>query len=172
MINRQNGFTLIELLIVVFLIGVISSVAVLSIGNVDGGRRLEVEAQRVGHLFSLATQEAILQGRPVGVILDSKGYGFLIAGQEEWGALEGEALLSDRKLPNDWKLELSSGGYNRATPSADGEDEKLVPQIIFYPSGQITPFELLIRDSAGEVDFRLKGLATGQIKLHRGGESL
>ncbi len=70
MINRQNGFTLIELLIVVFLIGVISSVAVLSIGNMDGGRRLEVEAQRVGHLFSLAMQERSFRVARLGVILD------------------------------------------------------------------------------------------------------
>ncbi|MES9857138.1 MAG: type II secretion system minor pseudopilin GspH [Sedimenticola sp.] len=168
MITRQNGFTLIELLVVVFIIGIISGVAVLSVGGVNGGRRLETEGQRMGYLFSLATQESILQGRPVGVTLNDAGYGFVIAGVEEWGELEGEPLLAARTLPDDWQLELVSGGYQKPSASeVDVEEEKgegVIPQIIFFPSGQISPFILRLSDLSTDTNYHLEGLATGQIK--------
>ncbi|MEJ1340405.1 MAG: type II secretion system minor pseudopilin GspH [Candidatus Sedimenticola sp. (ex Thyasira tokunagai)] len=168
MIAKQNGFTLIELLVVVFIIGMISGVAVLSVGSAGGDHRLETEAQRMGRTFSLAAQEAILQGRPTGVMLNSKGYSFLMAGKDKWGALEDEALLASQTLPGDWQLELTAGGYPKLSPSEAGEKEKGVPQIIFFPSGQISPFELQLSDSTTDIDYRLIGLASGRLKLQAG----
>ncbi|MET0104379.1 MAG: prepilin-type N-terminal cleavage/methylation domain-containing protein [Sedimenticola sp.] len=71
----QTGFTLLELLVVVLIIGLISGLATLSVGSVGNDRRLKTEAQRIVNRFSLAMQESILQGRPVGVTLRPTGYG-------------------------------------------------------------------------------------------------
>lgn len=170
--TNQKGFTLLELLVVVFLIGLISGVAVLSVSSVDGGRRLELEAQRIGHLFSLASQEAILQARPIGVVLDNRGYRFLIAGVDEWVKLESAEPLANRELPTNWRLEQTRGGYVSSAASEGESETKVVPHIVFYPTGQVSPFELWLHDTATDAGFRIEGLATGKINLHQEKDAL
>ncbi|MEQ9736291.1 MAG: prepilin-type N-terminal cleavage/methylation domain-containing protein, partial [Algiphilus sp.] len=75
---RTLGFTLLELLVVLLIIGVMTSFAVLSIGNRTLSDRLDNEASRLAQLFVLAQDEALFKRQEIGFFTDEERYGFLI----------------------------------------------------------------------------------------------
>ena len=169
---RQNGFSLLELLVVVFIIGLISGLAILSVNSSDDSRLAERETQRMRQLFTLAAQEAVLQGRPLGVELGETGYRFLIAGRTKWELFADDDLLRPRNLPQGWRVELtasSATGGNSGHPDSDTDP---VPQIVFFSTGEISPFEVLVQHEQNKSRYRLQVLADGRVSVMPEGSSL
>ena len=118
-LRHVNGFTLVELLIVLFIIGLVASVAVLSIPDSRSG--LVDEAERFAGKVIAARDNAVLQSRPMALALDASGYRFeqrrdsawqphrdgpfaftpwregTIAAQDGLGAASGDAMKGDDK---------------------------------------------------------------------------
>ncbi len=135
-----SGFTLIELLVVVFLIGLVSGFAVLSIHSRGDNREIFEELQRFRHRLTLAGSEAVIQGRPIGVQLDEKRYQFLLAGQTEWQELNDIEALQPQELPPEWKIEPLLGSrevsFQKVDVKSNGQQDdkieaKLIPHIIY-----------------------------------------
>ena len=168
-----RGFTLIELLVVVFLIGLISGFVVLSVSTVRDDREIEDQIRLLQYQLAMASEESIVQGRPLGVQLEQGRYSFLIAGKSKWKELNDGKIFRSMKLQQGWKFELLIGSENM--PFAKGEDgsskTKSVPQIIFYSSGEIDPFEILIVDESHTPKFRIKYGDKGEITLESVGDS-
>ena len=59
---EARGFTLLELMVVVIIIGLITTLAVISLGD-NAAQRLDKEAYRFASLIRLAADEAVLQGK-------------------------------------------------------------------------------------------------------------
>ena len=59
----QSGFTLLELLVVLVIIGILLTMASLSVGGGGEQRQLREEAERITALLALAADEAILKNR-------------------------------------------------------------------------------------------------------------
>ncbi len=147
--SRQKltrGFTLIEILVVLVLIGVVASVSVLTIGANNQNKELMNELKRVHALLRLVTDEAILNSQELGFFIDSDGYRFLRYDEDNqnWTAY-GQVPFQDRVLPEWMTVSLQKSEDLPALPLSDQpntEEAAPLPQIVFFSSGEITPFTL------------------------------
>nr|WP_305793239.1 type II secretion system minor pseudopilin GspH [Sedimenticola hydrogenitrophicus] len=162
-----RGFTLVELLVVIFIIGIVSSYTILRVGARDGEHSLYEEAGRLRHLLLLATEEALVSGRPIGILLQSNGYRFMVAGRNAWKPLHETTVLSTHALPQDWQLELYDDGHkvilddiSESTPA-----NKVQPQVIFFPSGEIKPFQIVIFNEDKQAGYQVRATSDGELDL-------
>ncbi len=139
---QPKGFTLIELLVVLVLLGLISSIAVVSVGVNNQSRELENEVRRMHALMRLAAEEAILQNQEYGFYIDNEGYDFLIYDDADnsWTASQGESLRS-RELPEWLTIELTRDNEAKSLAVKDDDKEKK-PLLLFLSSGESTPHTL------------------------------
>ena len=73
----SRAFTLIEILVVVSIIGIVLSIAVISLGVLGDDRELREEARRFAALVQVAQDEALMQGREFGIEFMSNGFRFV-----------------------------------------------------------------------------------------------
>ncbi len=150
--HPRAGFTLLELLIVIFIISLISAGFVRVLVGFGGATlSLEDETRRLHRLLTLTAQQAILQGSEIGLLVEADGYHFVLPVKDYSVAFEGDDLLQYHQLPQGWRLELQQDG--QVIPPAEvaikkeeteKEARQPAPSIIFYSSGEITPFQLRI----------------------------
>ena len=109
--GRINGFTLVELMVVLVIVGLTAAAVVLAIPDPGGGVR--GEALRLAARVDAARERAMMDNRPVALVLNDRGYSF------EW-RLEGEwrAVAQKPFVAQDW----SEG--TRA--SIDGGESRIV----------------------------------------------
>ncbi len=144
------GFTLIELLIVMVLMAVMSGMAVLAMGNADGGRSLQLEADRLLKLLELAEQEASLRGEVIGVELYAGGYRFLHIENNAWQMIVDDDLFRSRSLPVALALTLSLDGAVKPLSNSPGYQPQ--PQIVLTADGDSADFRIAL--SAADSDER------------------
>lgn len=125
------AFTLIEILVVLMIIGIISTVAVLTMG--DGGRRdkLTEEATRLQAVLKLAQEEAQLYGVEMGVSVAVKDYQFVTFDRDRWTPIADDKAYKKHKLDEEFQLALKIEGFklgkqNGLLPGADIRDGKVV----------------------------------------------
>jgi general secretion pathway protein H len=100
--DRASGFTLLELLVVIVLAGILLSIVTVSV-TPDPRQHLQREAQRVGQLFALASDEARIRQVPIVWEADLTGYRFVTEVGGERRLLTGDDLLRERN----WERPLS-----------------------------------------------------------------
>lgn len=71
----QKGFTLIELMVVLIIVGIASAAVSISI-KPDPQQRLRKDANRLVQLLQIAQAEAQVDGRPITLESDGKGFHF------------------------------------------------------------------------------------------------
>ena len=69
----QKGFTLLEVMLVVFIIGIITSLAVYSLSPMGPSRQAKSEAQGLMAALDYAQQQAILSHQPYGLKINPLG---------------------------------------------------------------------------------------------------
>ncbi|WP_371432863.1 GspH/FimT family pseudopilin [Novosphingobium sp.] len=89
-IGRANGFSLVEMLVVLFVIGLLASVVVLSMPGDE--RILRNEAERFAARTIAARDEAIVGGAPVALVVGPAGYYFQRRVDGAWLALPGKGF--------------------------------------------------------------------------------
>jgi general secretion pathway protein H len=88
----QRGFSLIELLVVIVIIGLLSTVAVLSMADPRG--RISGDADRFAGRVRAARDAAIISGRPVALWVSATGYGFEKRQSGQWEPVSDGPLAS------------------------------------------------------------------------------
>ena len=170
---------MIEVLVVVMIIGIISAVAVLGLGNLGDDRELQRAARRITSLIELASDEATMQGRDFGLELQQSGYRFVefdpLTGQ--WGEVFGDDLMRPRQLAQDTEFELFledrrvllaiDAADTTRNDDADNHvlNENYLPHILILSSGDITPFILEIIRNTDRASVVLSASASGELKV-------
>jgi general secretion pathway protein H len=154
-------------MVVVVIIGVMATLAVLSIGRRTLDDRMDTEARRLQQLFALAADEAVLQGVELGFIQTPEGYAFLTLKDGKWVSLEEAGPLRGRDMTEPFYLQLQVDGRRVGPVRTDDDKVELMPQILLLSSGDATEFVLDLRARQHESYFRLQGDVLGRIKLER-----
>lgn len=154
---RSGGFTYIELLVAVLLIGLLVSLAVLSLPTETPVDRLEREAARLHARMDLAREEAVLQVRTLGLRVADGHYRFQELSQEGWRALPDDRVLPEHELPDEMRLDVELDGIEIALDAeTDSDEQRPRPQIYFLASGEILPdFRLRLTAEDTDIEFTI-----------------
>ena len=156
--GRVGGFSLIEILVVVIIIGIVSSVALLSLGVLGDDRELRTEARRIQTLLEVVQDDAVLQGREFGIELMRSSLRFVEYDPflNQWSALIGDDTLRLRQLPEGVEfdlfledrrvlLELDAADFDDPGEAANSAISKTyAPHLLILSSSDVMPFELHI----------------------------
>ena len=158
-------------MVVVVIVGIVISVASLSIGLLGKDRELKIQADRFMALAELAQDEATLQSREFGIELMTGGYRFVeydaLAGQ--WADVPGDDTLRLRALPEDVEFELYLEDkrivIDDDPAEFDNPDKNYSPHLLIYSSGDATPFELHILRNHSDQNVILRGDTLGSLEI-------
>lgn len=184
----ESGFTLLELMMVVFVVGIMAGLTVLSIGG-NAGREFRRDVSRVQQVLILAQDEAPFAGEEIGFWLDPDGesYSFLRFDDKKlaWEPLEKEGF-TEHKLPQQYQVKLEISGaridlariYKDAYKKSDKLDNWLteekpkkkpaVPSLVFFSDGHYTPFSLeFSSDYVKEFVYVIEGDGLGAVRIRQ-----
>jgi general secretion pathway protein H len=172
---RAAGFTLLEILVVIVIIGVMVSMATLSIGVLGADREVKEEAERFWAVLRQAREEAELQAIDVAIFVGQTDYEFLRfdTRRNEWTPIVEDKLYAQRTLPEGlrfrlWlenrEIVLKPGLPDR---SKKDESQKWPPQITVLSSGDVVPFEMHIERDAAPALWRVTSLADSDLRLEQ-----
>ena len=167
--SRASGFTLLEVLVVIVIIGIITTMALVSTRVLGGDHEMDKEARRLVAVLTQVREEAMLQGRDVGVRFDARGYDFLDydGRNDRWELVAEDPLLRERTLPDGLEAELWLESRNVRLPArtAPTVDMPAQPQVVVMASGDLIPFEMRLRRAGTEEVRAVVGNAVGQLEI-------
>ena len=135
--SRCAGFTLLELLVVLFVVGLLAGLVVLSSGAVGLDRRLEEQAARLASLLELASENSVLTGRELAASFQPRGYAFFYLEGDEWQPLDSGELFRPRQLDTGMELSLV---IDETEIDLSERTSQVQPHIVLYSSGDVSPF--------------------------------
>ncbi len=176
---KQTGFTLIEMMVVLVIIGVMISVMVLSIRTGDISEHMEIEMNRLHALVSLAQEEAVLQDQVLALAVGETSYRFDIKDiqKETWSAIDDGRVFRERaavtgthfvlvidKIENEKKKEFKLALSGKEDQKEEQEDDDF-QRVQIEPSGEMFPFELILRNEDETIEFKLVMGEDGKLNI-------
>jgi general secretion pathway protein H len=177
--DHERGFSLVEILVVIAIVGIVMSIALLSLGLLGDDRELRTEGRRMIALVRVAQDEATMQGREFGLEMMASSYRFVeydpVTGL--WSEMIGDDVLRTRRLPEDVEFDLFLEGQRVLLDPEPAEleapeesayrdpSETYVPHILIFSSGDMTAFDLHILRTADDQVVVLQGNLLGDIKF-------
>lgn len=164
--TAQKGFTLVEIMIVVFIIGILSVAAIMTLGRGTTSERARDSALELKSLLSAAEQEALLSQSQVGILFHDKGYSFakFDTKKQAWQRLEKDRSLGTaHRLPHDVELVVTVEGHD-ITPATSSSSQNPSPQLVVSPQGNQAPFAVGVSHK-GTMQYWLVGHANGAIEI-------
>ena len=177
--SKSAGFTLIEILVVVVLIGLLASVAVVTISSNSLNRDLEEQSRKLHAFLMLSLEEAVLRNTEIGLTIDSEGYEFLqYEDRKQRWLTAGVEFLRPVKFP-EWlaiELEREVGEKVSLGDSEDevnDEEDLKIPDIMLFSSEEATPFKISLQiENDSDVQYRIWSNGFNGIKLALPGEEI
>ena len=162
--TAARGFSLIEILVAVAIVALMAAAVTISAGGAGAARVAERETQRLRQLLEHACERASLTGRPLGLHVAGIRYGFSDWDGEHFQVIQRDELRL-RDLPSGMELRLGGPG----APAIQAEKFGEKPQIVCWPSGDLTPFELDVGVHAQPPLYRLTGAVDGSLAITQPG---
>jgi general secretion pathway protein H len=156
--RNGRGFTLLEVLLVVALVGILAGAATLALGSGGRDERLLAEAGHVAGLFSLATEEAALRGRPLAVRPTDTGFEFLEWRRDGWQVIERDPLLRARRYADGTRVTFRDPS---GAPLRAGRD----PGVVFSPTGLGGPLLVTLEHPAVRRGWQVRADAAGRLEV-------
>lgn len=159
--RSHNGFSLIEIMVVIMIIGLAVGGASVAINLGSAEARYAKAIERFAAYSKYAGQMAVFGGEPLGLILEppkwrenplDDGWRYrwqrLVSadGQQKW---VDEETLKPIELPVAIELSVSIDGQ---LWSYDKAPKHIIPIVAFYPSGDVTPFEIEFSQQQSELE--------------------
>ncbi|MEM9233521.1 MAG: type II secretion system minor pseudopilin GspH [Pseudomonadota bacterium] len=169
-----RGFTLVELLVILIVLALVSGVVLTALPR--SGADAQKAAYRLAGYAEARTDQAVLEGRPLGIDLVEGRLASFSYGEDGWRRMAAPRSLSiDERMiltltaNDDFALEVEEEDAELLFRSSDEEDEAparlSAPPVIFDPTGEVTPFTLRI-DDRGDA-FVVDVSASGQLEVRR-----
>ncbi len=151
--STSSGFTLMELLVVILLLGLGIGVS-LTVDVGGGAQQPKQQALLLANQLELAAQEAVLDGRTLGLdfFRDGGRFAYRWLRQEESGWAAADLRdATETLLPETLDATLSLRGQNLAPePRADlASATAFAPEVLLLPTREVTPFTLTLAGTAG-----------------------
>lgn len=167
-----RGFTLVEILVVLFIISIVTSVAMLSISH-NQNKKVETFANELTQLLTLAEEQAMLQPAILGVSFSSQSFQFAsfeaVNETKKGWVLLNDSILGKRTIPKNIQVNIKAGNVqfdakdNEESEEQDEEVEVFHPQIIISTNGDVTPFAIYVGKSGEKPLYVIIGDADGSI---------
>jgi general secretion pathway protein H len=174
--DSQSGFSLLEIMVVIVIIGIMISLATLSIGTAtDDG--VDEHSRRFEALLELALEEASIQGIEIGLRFYQHGYEFsarVPAVDKDglpiwvWEPLDKDRLLKPRDMGENIALDLELEDKEILLEYERDTEDTYVPQIFVFSSGDVSPaFMVRIRTSFNSGGMKLAVNELGEVETSR-----
>jgi len=161
----QGGFTLLEVLVVITIIAILVGVTVISFGAADQ-RRLGAEASRLKLAFNQAADAAMMKQITLGWFYqeEQKEYRFEQLNETGQWTKPGDTIFQNYTINAPIELAVEEPiQLRKETKVLLRElEEKEKPFLLFFSSGEYTPFDILLSDSKRN-PVQIKGDGFGQI---------
>ena len=151
--RRSGGFTLIEIMIVVFIIGLVAAIAVVSFSGDSRDTELDKEAERLDALLDYAREQAELQTRDYGFRMNRNSYQFVVFDplRDEWRLATEDDALRERALPEGLLPGLVVEGRPVVLDTRWPKIDDFKPQVMIFGNGDLSSFSIsLERDASGD----------------------
>lgn len=184
-VSRQTGFTLMEVLLVVLIMGLAASAVTFTTGGADKQQALERVARQFMASTELVLDETVLSGHFIGIVIEKDSYKFVVYSEGKWKPLQQDRLLAERQMEYGVQMHLVLDGLPLTQddeeqdswfdepliePSAEDKKKFPEPQVMLFPSGEMSSFELTFvgKDELGnEIEALVVGDALGRLTLGR-----
>lgn len=168
------GFTLLEIMIVMVVIGLLVGIFTLSMGSFASDDGSE-EVRRFNVLIQMATEEATMQGRDLGLRFYQSGYEFSARlprtdkdGRQvwEWLPLDDDRVLRPRQLGDEFSIQLELEDRETILTYERDTRETYQPQVFLLSSGDIEPpFTLRVRRTHSGPAYQVTVSSDGQVEV-------
>ena len=148
-IKEDAGFTLVEILSVLLIVGLMSSVVVLSIPKPKSP--LDEQAARLNSELNALAQDGLISGSVNAAGFSKDGYSLYTFENSEW------TERASAEWQDSYRLTFTRGSVKLDLP------KETDPIVMFQPTGLSTPFELTMSDR--NIKYALKTEGDGRVEL-------
>lgn len=186
---RHAGFTLMEVMLVILLMGLTAAAVTMSIGNSGPQQALDRTARQFIAATEMVLDETVLSGQFIGIVIEKTSYQFVFYKDGKWEPLDKDRLLSEKQMDPGVVMNLVLDGLPLVQddeeddswfeepliePSADDKKKHPEPQVMLFPSGEMSAFELTFitkTDKGQQVEALVVGDALGRLTIGRPDET-
>ena len=109
--HQESGFTLLEIMLVIFLMGMMVTGVVMTMGSSGPDKLLKKEAARFIGVLELAEEEALLSSIEMGVVIEEQHYQFVyLDDNDKWSAFNDSKFFAKKELQEDMLMSLELAG--------------------------------------------------------------
>lgn len=186
---RHAGFTLMEVMLVILLMGLTAAAVTMSIGNSGPQQALDRTARQFIAATEMVLDETVLSGQFIGIVIEKTSYQFVFYKDGKWEPLDKDRVLSEKQMEPGVVMNLVLDGLPLVQddeeddswfeepliePSADDKKKHPEPQVMLFPSGEMSAFELTFitkTDKGQQVEALVVGDALGRLTIGRPDET-
>ena len=186
---RHAGFTLMEVMLVMLLMGLTAAAVTMSIGNSGPQQALDRTAQQFIAATEMVLDETVLSGQFMGIVIEKTSYQFVFYKDGKWQPLDEDRLLSEKEMEPGVVMNLVLDGLPLVQedeeddswfeepliePSSDDKKKHPEPQVMLFPSGEMSAFELTFitkTDKGQQAEALVVGDALGRLTIGRPDET-